>query len=233
MDWILNLPLRLGLGEYWLVRRQFGRALEEMQELCRLAAAPGERTYLALGHQGLAEATLGEGNRAKAEREVAEALGVLEGFEAPLAEWRVCATAARVEEARGRRLKAEAYWGRGAAVLDRLATCLRDDDDLYRSFLAQPAVAAIRRNAKVTADTAPPAKGTAPAVPVGAPARPSTISVRRNPGVSGASAPSRPVAGRGTSGLEMTPGQAGPTLRPSPEGLRACILHAGADNGDE
>ena len=71
MDWILNLPLRLGLGEYWLARRQFGRAREQMQELCRLAAAPGERTYLALGHQGLAEATLGEGDRAKAEREVA------------------------------------------------------------------------------------------------------------------------------------------------------------------
>ena len=80
MDWILNLPLRLGLGEYWLVRRQFGRAREQMQELCRLAAAPGERTYLALGHQGLAEATLGEGDRAKAEREVAEALGVLDGI---------------------------------------------------------------------------------------------------------------------------------------------------------
>ena len=41
MDWILNMPLRLGLGEYWLARRQFGRAREEMEELCRLAAAPG------------------------------------------------------------------------------------------------------------------------------------------------------------------------------------------------
>jgi DNA-binding winged helix-turn-helix (wHTH) protein/tetratricopeptide (TPR) repeat protein len=156
MDWILNMPLRLGLGEYWLARRQFGRAREEMEELCRLAAAPGERTYLALGHEGLAEAALGEGDREKAEREVAEALGVLEGFEAPLAEWRVCATAARVEEARGRRSRAEAYWGRGAAALDQLATCLKDDGDLYHSFLAQPAVKAVRRNAKLPADTMRP-----------------------------------------------------------------------------
>ena len=85
---------------------------------------------------------------------MAEALGVLDGFEAPLAEWRVCATAARVEEARGRRSRAEAYWGRGAAVLDQLATGLKDDGDLYHSFLAQPAVKAVRRNAKLTADTA-------------------------------------------------------------------------------
>jgi tetratricopeptide (TPR) repeat protein len=156
MDWILNMPLRLGLGEYWLVRRQFGRAREQMQELCRLAAAPGERTYLALGHRGLAEAALGEGDRAMAEREVAEALRVLDGYETPLVEWRVCATAARVEEARGRRLKAEAYWGRGAAALDRLASCLEDDGDLYRSFLAQPAVKAVRRKAKLPADTMRP-----------------------------------------------------------------------------
>jgi DNA-binding winged helix-turn-helix (wHTH) protein/tetratricopeptide (TPR) repeat protein len=162
MDWILNMPLRLGLGEYWLGRRKFGRAREEMKELCRLAAAPGERTYLALGHQGLAEAALGEGERAMAEREVAEALRVLDGFEAPVAAWRVYATAARVEEARGRRSRAEAYWGQGAAVLERVATGLQDDGDLYHSFLAQPAVEAVRRNAKRSANTAPP-KSPAPA----------------------------------------------------------------------
>jgi hypothetical protein len=161
MDWILNMPWRWGLGEYWLAHRQFGRAREQMEELCRLAAAPGERTYLALGHRGLAEATLGEGDRAGAEREVAKALGVLDGFEAPVAEWRVYATAARIEEARGRRSRAEAYWGRSAAALDRLATGLKDHGDLYQSFLSQPAVEAVRRSAKVTTDTAP-SKGAAP-----------------------------------------------------------------------
>src|SRR5439155_1328733 len=42
---ILLMPLRLGLGQYWLARRQFGRAREQMQELCRLAATSGERRY--------------------------------------------------------------------------------------------------------------------------------------------------------------------------------------------
>src|SRR5262245_13437415 len=48
---ILHMPLRLGLGQYWLARAQFDHAREELQELCRLAAASGERTYLALGRQ--------------------------------------------------------------------------------------------------------------------------------------------------------------------------------------
>jgi tetratricopeptide (TPR) repeat protein len=156
MDWILHMPVRLGLGQYWLARRQFGRAREQMQELCRLAAAPAERTYLALGHRGLAEATLAEGDRAKAEREVAEALGVLDN-RAPLAEWRVCATAARSDSARpaaesgGLLSRARAWIG--------WRPPLKDDGDPYRSFLAKPEVEAVRRNAKLTADTAPPRTG--------------------------------------------------------------------------
>jgi len=148
---ILQMPLRLGLGQYWLARRQFGRAREQMQELCRLAATSGERTYLALGRQGLAETALSERDLPAAERELSEALHAAHGYEVPLAEWRVCATAARIELARGRRVKADAYWTRSAAVLDRLAASLKDDADLHRSFLAQPAVQTVRRHGRPAA----------------------------------------------------------------------------------
>ncbi len=148
---ILQMPLRLGLGQYWLARRQFGRAREQMQELCRLAATSGERTYLALGRQGLAEAALAQRDLPAAERDLSEALHAVDGYEVPLAEWRVCATAARTELARGRRVKADAYWTRSAAVLDRLAASLKDDADLHRSFLAQPAVQTVRRHGRFAA----------------------------------------------------------------------------------
>jgi DNA-binding winged helix-turn-helix (wHTH) protein len=146
---ILQMPLRLGLGWHWLARRQFGRAREQLQELCRLAATSGERTYLALGRQALAETALAQRDLPAVERELSEALHAIHGYEVPLAEWRVCATAARTELARGRRVKADAYWTRSAAVLDRLAASLKDDADLHRSFLAQAAVRAIRRKGEV------------------------------------------------------------------------------------
>lgn len=148
---ILLMPLSLGLGQYWLARRQSGRAREQMQELCRLAATSGERTYLALGRQGLAEALLAERDVAAARRELSEALHAIDGYEVPLAEWRVCATAARTELARGRRVTADAYWTRSAAVLDRLAASLKDDADLHRSFLAQPAVQTVLRHGRPNA----------------------------------------------------------------------------------
>jgi len=141
---ILDMPLRLGLGQHWLASRQFGRAREQLQELCRLAALSGERTYLALGHQGLAEAALAQRELPAAEREVSEALQAVKGYEVPLAEWRVFAMAARIELARGRRVKADVYWTRSAAVLEQLATSLNDDADLHRSFLAQRTVQAVR-----------------------------------------------------------------------------------------
>lgn len=156
---ILQMPLRLGLGQYWLARGQLGRAREQLEELCRLATTSGERTYLALGRQGLAEAALAQRDLPTAERELSEALHAVGGAEVPLAEWRVCATAAWAELTRGRPAKADAYWTRSAAVLDRLAASLRDDANLYRSFLAQPAVQTVRRHSPAARSVAVGRKG--------------------------------------------------------------------------
>jgi len=147
MDWILQMPLRLGLAENWLARRAFGRAREQAAELCRLAGMAGERTYLALGRRVLAEAALAERDGATADRELSHALDAIAEHEAPLAEWKVCATAARSEEAHKRPPRAQAYWARSVAVLDRLAASLADDAELHRTFLAHPSVQAVRRRA--------------------------------------------------------------------------------------
>jgi tetratricopeptide (TPR) repeat protein len=60
LDWILQMQLRHGLSEYWLAQRAFGRARQEAERLCELAAQPGERTYLALGWRTLADIALAE-----------------------------------------------------------------------------------------------------------------------------------------------------------------------------
>ena len=128
--------------------------------------------------------------------------------------------------ARGRRSRAEAYWGRGAAVLDRLATCLKDDGDLYRSFLAQPAVEAVRRNAKLTADTAPPQGPGLPAASAGAPARPTALSVCLSSaaaGPSGLGRPRRRSGGpRGARRSSRSPST--PPADPQPADRRAALL---------
>jgi hypothetical protein len=152
---ILQMPLRLGLAQHWLAQRHLDHAREELQELCRLGALSGERTYLALGRLGLAEIALVQRDLSTAERELSAALHAVDGREAPLAAWRVYATAARLEVARGRPAKANAYWTQSASVLDRLAASLKDDAALHRAFLAQPAVRTVRRKAGFTEPPSP------------------------------------------------------------------------------
>lgn len=150
LDWILHMQLCHGLSDYWLTRKEFGRARQEAERLCELAARPGERTYLALGRRALAEIALAERDWEQAEGELAQALAVLEGGEAPLAAWQVYATAAQLHQQRGRRAEADRYWRQGAAILRQLADSLGDADELRQSLLTHPPVQAILRRARAT-----------------------------------------------------------------------------------
>lgn len=148
IDWILEMQLRHGLSEYWLARKELGRASQEAERHCELAAQPGERTYLAIGRRALAEIALAGRKWDQADAEISGALAILEGEEAPLAAWRVYATAARVHQQQGRRAEAERYWRQSAAILHRLAASLGDALELRQSLLTHPPVRAIVRRAR-------------------------------------------------------------------------------------
>ncbi len=84
----------------------------------------------------------GDGRRAAAA--VHQALAALDGAEAPLAAWRVYATAARVCPASP---DVAAHRAASAAVLDRLAAALSDAAPLRTGFLAHPTVEEVRSRA--------------------------------------------------------------------------------------
>jgi len=144
------MMLSHGLSGYWLAHQEFARARQEAERLCELAVQPAERTYLALGRRTLAEVALAEHKWAEAEKAVSQALAVLEGIEAPLAEWRVCATAAQFYDQRHRKTKACQYWARSAAVLNQLADSLGEAVELRHSLLTHPSVRVILHRAEVS-----------------------------------------------------------------------------------
>lgn len=144
MDWILRLPLHLGLAECWLAQGQLEQARGETVVLCELAARPPERTYLALGRLMLAEIARIAGDRVAAERELALALSVLDGAEAPLAEWRVHGAAATLYREHRQASRASRHRTQGAAVLARLAGSLRNWPELARCLLATPHARALQ-----------------------------------------------------------------------------------------
>jgi len=152
IEWV-QMPVRHSLSEYWLTQGEFTRARQEAGRLCELAAHPGERTYLALGQRMLAEIALAERKWEQAEVAVSQALAVLEGAEAPLAEWRVCATAAQLYQRRGDKAEARIYWTRSAAVLKQLADSLSEVPALRESLLNSPPVRGVLRRARIDSQT--------------------------------------------------------------------------------
>ena len=134
MDWILRILLHHALSRYWLAQRNPAEARREAERVCELAAPPGERTYLALANLVIAEAAMQSGDWNAADAAIGESLTVIQGVSAPLAEWRVCAVAAKLEEQRGRNAESTRHQRRSLEVLNRLADSLHQSDRLRDSL---------------------------------------------------------------------------------------------------
>ena len=150
IDPAMRFLLHQGLGEYWLAQGAADLARREAEELCELAFWPGERTYLALGRRALAEIAMVEEDWDRAEMELRRALAALAGGNVPLAEWRVCQTAAAFYERQGHRDKARRFWAQSAEIINQLAGSLGDHARLRTSFLAAPPVRASLDRARLS-----------------------------------------------------------------------------------
>ncbi len=143
MDWSWQMPLGLCLGELELAGLDRDRARREAERVCSLAERSGERSYLSLGRRLLARISATEDNHRRARQEISEALAAIEGIEAPMAEWQVCASAARIEGSNGGGGESRALIARSARSIDRLAASLDRFPVVRRTFLSAPAVRAI------------------------------------------------------------------------------------------
>jgi DNA-binding winged helix-turn-helix (wHTH) protein/tetratricopeptide (TPR) repeat protein len=138
MDQYLMPLFNLGLGEYWLTRNQWEKAEEHAKKVCEFAALPPDPTHLALGHRLLAETAMGRKELDTASAEVEQALCWLGKTEAPVAAWRVYATAAELERLCGNSQEAETYRHRSAEILGRFVKSMDETDGLRESLLKHP-----------------------------------------------------------------------------------------------
>ncbi len=95
----------------------------------------------------LAEVAISTQDWAKAEVAIAQGLAVLEGVEAPLAEWRARVTAAQLYKQLGRTAESVRLWQRSAGVLRRLADSLSEGGLSCESLLAHPTTLSILQHA--------------------------------------------------------------------------------------
>jgi DNA-binding winged helix-turn-helix (wHTH) protein/tetratricopeptide (TPR) repeat protein len=147
MDWVLRILLHYALSRYWLAQGKPEEARRDAERVCELAAPPGERTYLALARLVIAEIAIESRDWNAADAAVSESKKALEGVHAPLAEWRVCAVAARLQELRDRTEEAAQLRKRGLEALNQLAESLDETDRLRQSLLGSTIAQSIRPGA--------------------------------------------------------------------------------------
>ena len=123
-DWYWRIMLDWGLANLALRAGEEARAQRQVEMLLERVEHTEDRTWQGLAWETHARVGLGRGAAAIAVESIKRALAATEGFETPLADWRIHVTAAAVFEAAGHPSEAEAHAQLSAAAKTRLAESL-------------------------------------------------------------------------------------------------------------
>jgi len=139
-DWYCRMMLGQVLTDVWLAKGDLMQAEPEAERFLELTLATAERTWQALAWETRRRVAMARGDHHHASTCVDKALSAMEGFEVPLAGWRVHASAAALEGRRGNERAAERHRSLGRATALSLANSLVDHERLRETFLAAPPV---------------------------------------------------------------------------------------------
>ena len=139
-DWVNRLPLQWTLINLWLERGDLSRAREEGARFIEHASTTVEATWRALAWEANARIALVSRDLQRATDLSGKALETVERLEAPVAGWRVYATAARVASAQRDRVTAAHHLEKSREIVRKLAASLGANSDLRETFLHAPAV---------------------------------------------------------------------------------------------
>ena len=148
-DWYYRMPLQFALTEASLSKRDFEKARAEAEQFLTVTLDNEERTFRALAFEANARVAIAEQDLDRAQGFIAKALESIEGFEVPLAHWRVHSTASELHRALGNRELAEHHRESSSATIMKLANSLPADEPLRKIFLSAPLVRKILEDSKI------------------------------------------------------------------------------------
>lgn len=123
-DWYWRLMLDWGLANLALHAGEEARARQQVEVLLERVDRTDERTWQGLAWETRARVDLLGGNFSRAVESIARALKVTEGFDTPLTDWRIHATAALAYEATERSSEAKQHAQLARTAKARLAASL-------------------------------------------------------------------------------------------------------------
>ena len=142
-DWYWRMQLDSSLVELWIAKQDLSLARPQAQRFLDATLSTEERTWQALAWETSARVALIESGTKRAAECIAKALSAIQGFEAPLAAWRVHATAAALYDREKNRELAERHRDLSRATILSLADSLPQASSLRTTFLSSWIVAPI------------------------------------------------------------------------------------------
>jgi hypothetical protein len=126
--------------ELWLAKADLTEARTEAEKFLAVTLATAERTWQALAWEINARVAMADFDMARAHDFIAKGLSAMEGFEVPLATWRVHGTAAELYARTGNTELAEYHRAFSRDTIMKLANSLPETDPLRRTFLSSPVI---------------------------------------------------------------------------------------------
>jgi len=135
-DWYTRMILESGLTEVELGTGDLPRGRAQAERFLEITLRTAERTWQSLAWEANARAAIAQQDFSHAKDCVAKALSTMEGFDVPLAEWRVHATAGKLYARMGKSELAQGHRKLSSAVISRIANSMAPDEPLRKTFLS-------------------------------------------------------------------------------------------------
>ena len=150
-DWYYRMPLQRALTDAWLSKGDLAQARVEAKQFLQVTLATEERMFRALAFEANARLAIAEQDFDRAQDFIAQALKTMEGYEVPLAHWRVHATAAELYRNSGDWDLAERHLELSRETIMKLANSLAPEEPLRQIFLSAPTIRRILDNPETAA----------------------------------------------------------------------------------
>ena len=137
--WYWRMPLENALTELWLAKGDLAQARPQAERSLAIALSSAEHMWQALAWEANARVAMAELDAPRARDCIAKALSAMEGFEVPLAAWRVHATASELHSSADGDLAAR-HLALSRETIMKLANSLPAEEPLRRTFLSAPMI---------------------------------------------------------------------------------------------
>jgi hypothetical protein len=135
-DWYQAMELHAGFVKVSLFKKDLLEARRAAERFLEVSLGTSEHTYQGLAWEANARVAIAQGEWPRAQECIDKALETIEGYDVPLAAWRIHGTAACVSEHAAEKSAVQRHLVLSGEIIRKLADSVGSDHPLRTAFLS-------------------------------------------------------------------------------------------------